>query len=31
MTWDNVVLISPKAATDMNVTIGDMLRVTVGR
>ena len=30
MTWDNVVLISPKAATDMNVTIGDMLRVTVG-
>jgi molybdopterin-containing oxidoreductase family iron-sulfur binding subunit len=29
MTWDNVVLISPKAATDMNVAIGDMLRVTV--
>lgn len=30
MTWDNVVLISPKDATNMNVTIGDMLRVTVG-
>ncbi len=30
MTWDNVVLISPKDATKMNVTIGDMLRVTVG-
>ncbi len=29
MTWDNVVLISPKNATDMHVTIGDMLRVTV--
>lgn len=29
MTWDNVVLISPKDATKMNVTIGDMLRVTV--
>ncbi len=30
MTWDNVVTISPKNATHMNVTIGDMLRVTVG-
>jgi Fe-S-cluster-containing dehydrogenase component len=29
MTWDNVVLISPKDAAHMNVTIGDMLRVTV--
>ncbi len=29
MTWDNVVLISPKDATNMKVTIGDMLRVTV--
>ncbi len=29
MTWDNVVHISPKAAADMHVTIGDMLRVTV--
>ncbi len=29
MTWDNVVFISPKAATEMHVTKGDMLRVTV--
>ncbi len=29
MTWDNVVLISPKNAADMKVTIGDMLKVTV--
>ena len=29
MTWDNVVLISPKNAAHMNVSIGDMLRVTV--
>ncbi len=29
MTWDNVVLISPKAATAMSVAKGDMLRVTV--
>jgi Fe-S-cluster-containing dehydrogenase component len=29
MTWDNVVSISPKNATAMKVTIGDMLRVTV--
>ncbi len=29
MTWDNVVSISPKNATQMHVTIGDMLRVTV--
>ncbi len=29
MTWDNVVLISPRDATKMKVTIGDMLRVTV--
>lgn len=29
MTWDNVVLISPKDAARMNVTKGDMLRVSV--
>ena len=29
MTWDNVVTISPKDAQKMNVTIGDMLKVTV--
>ena len=29
MTWDNVVAISPKAATDMHVDKGDVLRVTV--
>ncbi|MFL6354232.1 MAG: TAT-variant-translocated molybdopterin oxidoreductase [Bryobacteraceae bacterium] len=29
MTWDNVVLISPKAATDMHVEKGDLLQVTV--
>jgi MoCo/4Fe-4S cofactor protein with predicted Tat translocation signal len=29
MTWDNVVTISPKAATDMHVEKGDVLRVTV--
>jgi MoCo/4Fe-4S cofactor protein with predicted Tat translocation signal len=29
MTWDNVVLISPKDATKMKVASGDMLRVTV--
>jgi MoCo/4Fe-4S cofactor protein with predicted Tat translocation signal len=29
VTWDNVVLISPKAATTLNVAKGDMLRVTV--
>ncbi len=29
MTWDNVVSISPKNATALNVSIGDMLRVTV--
>ncbi|HEY3939528.1 MAG TPA: TAT-variant-translocated molybdopterin oxidoreductase [Bryobacteraceae bacterium] len=28
-TWDNIVYISPKDATKMNVTLGDMLRVTV--
>jgi molybdopterin-containing oxidoreductase family iron-sulfur binding subunit len=30
MTWDNTVAISPKDAQKMNVTIGDMLKVTVG-
>ncbi|MGA8027060.1 MAG: TAT-variant-translocated molybdopterin oxidoreductase [Bryobacteraceae bacterium] len=30
MTWDNVVAISPKAATDMKVSKGDVLRVKVG-
>jgi molybdopterin-containing oxidoreductase family iron-sulfur binding subunit len=29
MTWDNVVLISPKAATDMHIDKGHVLRVTV--
>jgi MoCo/4Fe-4S cofactor protein with predicted Tat translocation signal len=29
MTWDNVVLISPKAASSMNVAKGDMLKITV--
>jgi Fe-S-cluster-containing dehydrogenase component len=29
MTWDNVVAISPKAATDMHVEKGDVLRVAV--
>jgi molybdopterin-containing oxidoreductase family iron-sulfur binding subunit len=29
MTWDNTVAISPKDAQRMNVTIGDMLKVTV--
>lgn len=29
MTWDNVVSISPANASKMNVTLGDMLRVTV--
>jgi molybdopterin-containing oxidoreductase family iron-sulfur binding subunit len=29
MTWDNVVTISPKDAQKMNLTIGDMLKVTV--
>ena len=29
MTWDNVIAISPKAATDMHVEKGDVLRVTV--
>jgi MoCo/4Fe-4S cofactor protein with predicted Tat translocation signal len=30
LTWDNVVLISPKGAIGANVSNGDMLRVTVG-
>jgi molybdopterin-containing oxidoreductase family iron-sulfur binding subunit len=30
MTWDNTVSISPKDAQRLNVTIGDMLKVTVG-
>ncbi len=29
LTWDNVVLISPKGATELKVANGDMLRVTV--
>jgi molybdopterin-containing oxidoreductase family iron-sulfur binding subunit len=29
MTWDNVILISPKAATDMHIDKGHVLRVTV--
>ncbi|MBV9404602.1 MAG: 4Fe-4S dicluster domain-containing protein, partial [Acidobacteriaceae bacterium] len=29
MTWDNVVLVSPKAATDMHIDKGHVLRVTV--
>ncbi|MGI8962684.1 MAG: TAT-variant-translocated molybdopterin oxidoreductase [Bryobacteraceae bacterium] len=29
ITWDNVVLISPKAATDMHIDKGHVLRVTV--
>ncbi|HZS56842.1 MAG TPA: TAT-variant-translocated molybdopterin oxidoreductase [Bryobacteraceae bacterium] len=29
MTWDNTVSISPKDAQRLNVTIGDMLKVTV--
>jgi molybdopterin-containing oxidoreductase family iron-sulfur binding subunit len=29
MTWDNVVLVSPKDATNLNITLGDVLRVTV--
>jgi MoCo/4Fe-4S cofactor protein with predicted Tat translocation signal len=29
MTWDNVVYISPRAATNLHVANGDMLRVTV--
>ncbi|MGI9074745.1 MAG: TAT-variant-translocated molybdopterin oxidoreductase [Bryobacteraceae bacterium] len=29
MTWDNVVTISPKAAIDMHVEKGDVLRVTM--
>ncbi len=30
MTWDNVVLVSSKAAADMKISKGDVLRVTVG-
>lgn len=29
LTWDNVVLISPKGATELKVANGDLLRVTV--
>ena len=29
MTWDNVVLVSPKAAADMHIDKGHVLRVTV--